>query len=128
MENKEKQNSVYTITRSYSENFQHELAGGHRFEKSDFFSSHSQSFFIKPTVQEITETAEILYYRAKDNVEKAIKQKKAEIRINNSQKTKEDIALTADLEIQAEDDEAKKILLKENPDLVSREIKEAKKE
>lgn len=101
---------IYTITRSYSQNLQHENSGGNRFEKSDFFSSHSQSFFEELTSGALEDASKILYSRAKQDVEKAINQKKAEFRIANSSKGKEEAKLIADLEIQGDDDENKRSL------------------
>jgi len=71
----EQKQPVYTITRSYAEKISNEYHGGMKFETSDFFASHSYSFYHEPTEDEIENAAKILFDRCKKEVE-SVKQAK----------------------------------------------------
>jgi len=102
---------VYQIARSYTRNLQHEFCGGRKFEKSDFFSSHSTSFFCQPTEQEIQDISTLLYNRAVKDVNNAIALEKTKLLLKET--SKEDKAknladegvLDFDLALQQEEDE-----------------------
>ena len=101
----------YSITRSYNANLQHEYHGGNRFEKSDFFSSHSYSFFCEPSNEQIILMSDILYNRAIEDVEKAMAKKRLEFKVKEmtpEQKKLEqqdEAILSQELELQLEEDE-----------------------
>ncbi len=81
-------NPVYTIARSYAQKLNHERCGGQRFETSDFFSSHSFSFFYDPSEDEIELMTAKLYNWAKRDVEEEVAMKKAELQKPNERKNK----------------------------------------
>ena len=107
----EKTFPCYTITRSFGGNLQHEYENGRKFEKSDFFSSHSYSFFCEPSNEQIILMSDLLYSRAVEDVKKAMAKKKLEFKVKEptpDQKIKEqedEAVLSHALELQKEEDE-----------------------
>ena len=109
--NKEYLYPCYSITRSYNANLQHEYHGGNRFEKSDFLSSHSYSFFCEPSNEQIILMSDILSNRAIEDVKKAMAEKKLEFKVKEptsnqkKQELKDEAFLSYALELQKEEDE-----------------------
>lgn len=81
MKQREFISSYYTITKGYSEKISHEYYGGKKFETSDFFASHSYSWFNEPSVEEIETMSKLLYSRAVKDVEDAITKKKLQLKL-----------------------------------------------
>ena len=106
----EKTFPCYTITRSFGGNLQHEYENGRKFEKSDFFSSHSYSFFCEPSNEQIILMSDILSNRAIEDVKKAMAEKKLEFKVKEMMpkqkkiEQQDEAILSQELEFQLEED------------------------
>lgn len=74
------ENPIYSLARSYEENYQHENAGGQKFTGTKFFSSRSYSWFTEPTKEEVRIKSDELYMECVREVTESRNKKIAELK------------------------------------------------